>query len=258
MEAGSSTWGRGCSAAPLLEGRSTMAPCASGGPGFFHKHFQLWSFLLSFLQAVSLQPAAVPSLGLRSKPYIPAPNPPSAAANTRLRLRPEGSGTYHLCRSNAVLPAIDGLPPSPLSPQSSFSVLVDVPTGEGASPVAGTFPFLQLPSRGARLYPISSFLFAFLLSYLVVWRFFFLFQVPKVLCSCSASALRTVLLVDVFFFYELSFGCAGSSLLHDLYSSCRERGLLSSCSAWATHCSGFSCGAWALGHMGFSSCGPRL
>ena len=188
--------------APLLEGHSTMAPCASGGPGFFHRHFQLWSFLLLFLQAVSLQlPAAVPSLGLRFKPYIPAPNPPSAPANTRLRLRPEGSGAYHLCRSNAVLPAIDGLPPSPLSPQSSFSVLVNVPTGEGASPVAGTFPFLQFPSRGARLYPISSFLFAFLLSYLVVWGFFFLFQVPKVLCSCSASALRTVLLVDVFFFY---------------------------------------------------------
>ena len=154
MEAGSSTWGRGCSAAPLLEGRSTMAPCASGGPGFFHKHFQLWSFLLSFLQAVSLQPAAVPSLGLRSKPYIPAPNPPSAPANTRLRLRPEGSGTYHLCRSNAVLPAIDGLPPSPLSPQSSFSVLVDVPTGEGASPDAGTAPHLQILAKGAGPIPL--------------------------------------------------------------------------------------------------------
>ena len=115
-------------AAPLLAGHPTMAPCGSGGPGFFHKHFQLWSFLLSFLQAVSLQPAAVPSLGLLSKPYIPAPNPPSAPANTRLRLRPEGSGTYHLSRSYAVLPAVDGLPPSPLSPQSSSSVPVDLPS----------------------------------------------------------------------------------------------------------------------------------
>jgi len=27
------------------------------------------------------------------------------------------------------------------------------------------------------------------------------------------------------------------------------------CSAWASHCSGFSCcRAWALGHAGFSSC----
>ena len=169
-------------AAPPLAGHPTMAACGSGGPGFFHKHFQLWSFLLSFLQAVSLQPAAVPSLGLLSKPYIPAPNPPSAPANTRLRLRPEGSGTYHLSRSYAVLPAVDGLPPSPLSPQSSSSVPVDLPTGERASPVAGTFPFLQLPSRGTRLYPICSCLFAFLLSYLVVWGFFLLFQVPKVLC----------------------------------------------------------------------------
>ena len=32
-----------------------------------------------------------------------------------------------------------------------------------------------------------------------------------------------------------------------LFSSCGERGLLSSCSAWASHCSGFSCcGAQAL------------
>ena len=35
-----------------------------------------------------------------------------------------------------------------------------------------------------------------------------------------------------------------------------EQGLLSSCSAWASHCSGFSCcRAQALGCMTFSSCG---
>jgi len=38
------------------------------------------------------------------------------------------------------------------------------------------------------------------------------------------------------------FACAGSSLLHGLCSHCRERGLLSSCRAQASHCSGFSCG----------------
>ena len=38
------------------------------------------------------------------------------------------------------------------------------------------------------------------------------------------------------------FGCAGSPLLH---------GFFSSCSVWASHCSGFSCcKAWALGHVG--------
>ena len=40
------------------------------------------------------------------------------------------------------------------------------------------------------------------------------------------------------------------------FSSCGEQDLLSSCRAWASHCSGFSCSrARALGHTGFSSCG---
>ena len=39
------------------------------------------------------------------------------------------------------------------------------------------------------------------------------------------------------------------------FSSCSEQGLLSSCGAWASHCSGFSCcRAWVLRHAGFSSC----
>ena len=38
--------------------------------------------------------------------------------------------------------------------------------------------------------------------------------------------------------------------------SCGERGPLSSCDMWASHCSGFSCGReQALGKAGFSSCG---
>ena len=42
------------------------------------------------------------------------------------------------------------------------------------------------------------------------------------------------------------------------FSSSGERGLLSSCVAWASHCSGFSCwGPWALGLVGFSSCGAQ-
>ena len=43
----------------------------------------------------------------------------------------------------------------------------------------------------------------------------------------------------------------------DLFSSCSEMGLLSTCSVWASHGNGFSCrGAQVLG-TGFSSCGTR-
>ena len=47
------------------------------------------------------------------------------------------------------------------------------------------------------------------------------------------------------------FGCAGSSLLRGLFSSCSEQGLLSSCGVRASHFGGFSCcraqalGTWA-------------
>ena len=51
------------------------------------------------------------------------------------------------------------------------------------------------------------------------------------------------------------FGCAGSSLLCKLFSSCGERRLPSSCGTLASHHRGFCCGAWALGCIGFSSCG---
>ena len=58
----------------------------------------------------------------------------------------------------------------------------------------------------------------------------------------------TIIPVQVFFFFLYFFGCAGSWLLHRLFSSCRKQGLFSSCSVWASHCSGFSwCEAWALG-----------
>ena len=58
--------------------------------------------------------------------------------------------------------------------------------------------------------------------------------------------------------YLSIFGHTGSSLLHELFSSCSEQGLLSSCGAWASHCGGFSCcRAWALGYTGCSSCGSR-
>ena len=41
-------------------------------------------------------------------------------------------------------------------------------------------------------------------------------------------------------------------------SSWNKQGLVSSCSAQASHCRGFSCHrAWAPGHAGFSSCGAQ-
>ena len=41
-------------------------------------------------------------------------------------------------------------------------------------------------------------------------------------------------------FYLFILGCAGSSLLHELFASYGEQGLLSSCGARSSHCSGFS------------------
>ena len=59
-------------------------------------------------------------------------------------------------------------------------------------------------------------------------------------------------------FFPFIFDWAGSSLLHGLFSSRRERGLLSSCGVWASHCGGFSrFGVWAVGCMGSKSCSSR-
>ena len=60
------------------------------------------------------------------------------------------------------------------------------------------------------------------------------------------------------FIYLFILGCAGSLLLRRHFSSCGERGLLSSCSAQASHCGGFSCRrAQALGHIGSNSSGSQ-
>ena len=56
------------------------------------------------------------------------------------------------------------------------------------------------------------------------------------------------------FMYLFIFGCAGSSLLRGLFSSCGQKELLSSYCTQATFCGGFSCGAQSPGHTGFSSC----
>ena len=57
-------------------------------------------------------------------------------------------------------------------------------------------------------------------------------------------------------FFPFICDWAGSSSPHGLLSSRRERGLLSSCGVWASHCGGFSrFGVWAAGCMGSKSCG---
>ena len=48
-------------------------------------------------------------------------------------------------------------------------------------------------------------------------------------------------------FLKFIFGCAGSLLLHRLFSSCSKQGLLSSCGVQDSHCSGSSCGEQAVG-----------
>ena len=57
-------------------------------------------------------------------------------------------------------------------------------------------------------------------------------------------------------FFKIIYDCAGSLSLSAAFCNCGQQGLLSSCGAQASHCSGFSrCRAWALGGMGFSSSG---
>ena len=54
-----------------------------------------------------------------------------------------------------------------------------------------------------------------------------------------AFVVSVHILKSLFFKCLFIFGCAGSSVLLRLFSSCREQGLLSSFSAWPSHCGGF-------------------
>ena len=70
-------------------------------------------------------------------------------------------------------------------------------------------------------------------------------------------------MVLVCFFFFLSFGCVGSSLLHTGFLWLQQAGATLHCDAQASHCGGFSyCRAQALGTQasvvvahGLSSCG---
>ena len=87
------------------------------------------------------------------------------------------------------------------------------------------------------------------------------------MCQFFSPIQRIVFsLNDVFLKSIILFGCAGSLLLGRLLSSCGKWGLLYSCGACATHCSGFSCyravfrafGLQQLWHVGSVVVAPRL
>ena len=67
------------------------------------------------------------------------------------------------------------------------------------------------------------------------------------------------------FIYLFIFGCVGSSLLRVGFLQLWRAAVTPRCSAWASHCGGFSCcRAWALGTQasvvvahGLSSCGSQ-
>ena len=80
----------------------------------------------------------------------------------------------------------------------------------------------------------------------------------RILGGQAGKCLKNLVIFFFFLFREFSFcsfsffififGCAGSSLLYGLVCSWGKRGLLSTCSARASRCGGFSCcRAWALG-----------
>ena len=82
---------------------------------------------------------------------------------------------------------------------------------------------------------------------------------PKSIKRCMSIQKIRKSLLSCLFVYLFIFGCAGSSLLRRLFSSCGKQGLLSSGGIQVSHCSSFSCGeatgTWALECKGSSSCG---
>ena len=103
------------------------------------------------LQAVSAQPAAAVSLGLSSKPWVPA------CLYQRMWISGwsiQGTGISPLCMVLSVLPVVDWLLGSPWSLWSSLSVQEpDHPASKGASCVQGPLlffdflPGVQVPSH---------------------------------------------------------------------------------------------------------------
>ena len=71
----------------------------------------------------------------------------------------------------------------------------------------------------------------------------------------TPSPAFTVCRLRAFFFFNVWLCWVFIAACTGFFSSCCEQGLLCSCGARASHCSGFSCCcAQALEHMGFHSC----
>ena len=138
-----------------------MVLCFRSGSGFL-----LWTplavaYTLQPLLAVSAQPIAVLSLGLSSKPWVPAPSPGLYQMDTPISSWGlQGGGRDHLYRSLSVLPTANQLLLSPLK----LPVYIDHSPcqWEGFSGYRNISSF-SIVSQGCRSYPSSCFFFPFIL-----------------------------------------------------------------------------------------------
>ena len=72
----------------------------------------------------------------------------------------------------------------------------------------------------------------------------------SLLSLCSWRLMPFLSLLFLCLFVCLFWGAAlGLHCCAQAFSSCSQQGLLSGCSVWASHCSGFSCGTRALGTL---------
>ena len=81
--------------------------------------------------------------------------------------------------------------------------------------------------------------------------------VRRFLPTSSSVFISTISHLFYFVFNDPSFGCAESSSLCGLFSSCGRQGLLSRCGAWASHCGGLSCCRACTLEHGLRGCGAR-
>ena len=106
--------------------------------------------------------------------------------------------------------------------------------------------------------------------FLIFWGTSILFSivdVPMYIFTNRVQGFPFVLILQLIFFRFMYFWTMlGLCYCAQAFSSCGERGQLSSCGAWASHCCGFSCcRAQAPGHAvssvvavhGLSSCGRQ-
>ena len=188
-EAAAGVWGEAAVVAPPLAHHSTKALHFCGSLGFLHKHSRLQSSSLPSPQAVSLQPTAVPSLGLLSKPHVPAPRPCAHQRTPISGWGSQGCGTDHLCRSHSVLPATDQLLHSPPTAAEAPILSQLMSPLERVFPRCGNLSSPSAPShQGRRSCPTSSplpFPFFFPLSCLVMQGSF--------RCPRSSAGVQAVL-----------------------------------------------------------------